>query len=114
VFGHGSTSGGYAGGEVVAYATPDFDLQGHVDYVGVNRGDQTTLGARAEYLISHSVPLSAWVGYDYATLRGGGLSENANTLSVGLRYYFGGGGTLVQRQRSGVDGWGPSPVDVQF
>jgi hypothetical protein len=114
VFGRGSTNGGYVGGEVVAYATPDFDVQGHVNYIGVSRGDQTTVGAQAEYLLSQSLPLSGWVGYDYATLSGSGFRENSNTFSIGLRYYFGGNGSLVQRQRSGVDGWGPAAMNVQF
>ena len=114
VFGSGSTTGGYVGGEVVGYATPDFSVLGHVEYIGVKQGSQTSAGARAEYLFSESLPISGWVGYDYATLSGGGASVSSNTFRVGLRYYIGGGGSLVQHDRSGVDGWGPSALNLVF
>jgi hypothetical protein len=31
---------------------------------------------------------------------------------VGLKYYFGAGGSLQHRQRTGVDDWGPSQLDL--
>jgi hypothetical protein len=113
-FGSGSTTGGYVGAEVVGYATPDLDVQAHVNYISVKKGNQTALGAQAEWLFSEDIPVSGWIGYDYTTLSGGGFSENVNTFSVGLRYYIGGGGSLVQHHRSGVDGWGPAALDVQY
>ena len=112
--GSGSTTGGYVGGEVVGYVIPDLDVQAHVEYLGIKQGSQTKVGANAEWLFSESLPLSGWVGYDYTTLSGGGGSVSSNTVSVGLRYYLGGGGSLLQHHRSGVDGWGPAGVDIIF
>jgi len=112
--GSGSTSGGYVGGEVVGYVTPDVDISGQVEYTGIKQGSQTKLGIDAEWLFSEEIPISGWVGYDYASISGGGVSADTNTVSVGLRYYIGGNGSLVQRHRSGVDGWGSAPVTLVY
>jgi hypothetical protein len=112
--GSGSTTGGYVGAELVGYATPDFDVQGHVEYDGIKQGSQTRVGVMAEWLFSEEIPISGTVGYDYTTLSGGGASESTNTVSVGLHYYIGGNGSLVQRHRSGVDGFGAAPVQLIY
>jgi hypothetical protein len=112
--GSGSTTGGYVGGEVVGYLMPDLDLQGHVQYVGFKQGNQTSAGVLGEWLFSESLPISGWVGYDYADLSGGGAHLTSNTVSVGVNFYIGGDGSLLQRRRSGVDGWGPSALNIIF
>ena len=70
---------------------------------------------RGEYLFSQSTPVSIWLGYDYTSFHVTGFSENSNAVSVGLSYYIGGpSGSLMARQRSGVDTFGPSTIDVRF
>jgi hypothetical protein len=104
-------TGGYVGGEAIGYFMPDLAVRGTVGYFGIAGGHETTVGVHGEYLFSETFPISAWVGYDYANLGGGG-SISGNTLSVGLKYYFGGSGSLERHQRTGVDDWGPQVVDI--
>jgi hypothetical protein len=107
----GSSTGGYVGGEAIGYAMPNLAVRGTVGYVGIDAVHQLTAGVHGEYLFSETTPLSGWVGYDYADLGADGFSVHGNTFSVGLKYYFGGGGGLQHRQRTGVDDWGPSQID---
>lgn len=111
-FGTGSQTGGYVGGEAIGYALPNLAVKGTVGYVGIDSGHQWTAGVHGEYLFSEATPISGWVGYDYTDLGGDGFSVKGNTFSVGLKYYFGGGGSLQHRQRTGVDDWGPSQLDL--
>jgi hypothetical protein len=110
--GSGSETGGYGGGEAIGYLAPDFALRGTVGYAGFSSGDQWTAGVHGEYLFSQSTPISGWVGYDYASLGAPGGHVQGNTFSIGLKYYFGGSGSLEQRQRTGEDDWGPAPLDL--
>lgn len=110
--GGGSETGGYGGGEAIGYLAPDFAVRGTVGYAGFADGDQWTAGVHGEYLFSRDVPVSGWVGYDYASLGLPGGHVQGNTVSVGLKYYFGGSGSLEHRQRTGEDDWGPAPLDL--
>ncbi len=106
-------TGGYVGGEAVGYFMPDFAARATVGYVGVNGGHQWTAGVHGEYLFSEATPISGWLGYDYASIGANGFgSVNGNTFSVGLKYYFGGSGSLEHHQRTGTDDWGPAPIDL--
>jgi hypothetical protein len=102
----------YLGGQVVGYVTPDFALNGTVDYVkipvsGVSIQD-TAYRVGGEYMFSHSMPLAVSASYSYSSANVLGFTANANTFSVGLKYYFGGSGSLEDHQRSGSEGWGAS------
>ncbi|HTX50934.1 MAG TPA: hypothetical protein VME40_16280 [Caulobacteraceae bacterium] len=110
----GSETGGYGGGEAIGYLAPDFAVRGTVGYVGFSGGNQWTAGVHGEYLFSETVPISGWVGYDYASLGGGGIGETVqgNVFSIGLKYYLGGTGSLLHRQRTGEDDWGPAALDL--
>jgi hypothetical protein len=110
--GSGSSTGGYAGGEAIGYFMPDLAVRGTVGYLGISGGHQWTAGVHGEYLFSQVTPISGWVGYDYSTLGSGGSSIAANTVSVGLKYYFGGSGSLQHHQRTGQDDWGPAALDL--
>lgn len=112
-FGGGGSTGGYVGGQLIGYLTPDFDLQGHAGYVGLDGGEQTNVGVQAEYLFSETMPVSGFVGYDYTHFGDDGLGVDENIFSVGLKFYVGGGGPLVARQRSGVDSWAGSALDLE-
>jgi hypothetical protein len=111
-FSTGSQTGGYVGGEAIGYAMPDLAVRGTIGWVGIDQLHQFTAGVHGEYLFSQTTPISGWVGYDYADLGADGFSIHGNTFSVGLKYYFGGGGSLQHRQRTGVDDWGPSQIDI--
>jgi|HubBroStandDraft_1064217.scaffolds.fasta_scaffold123874_2 hypothetical protein len=108
----GSRTGGYAGGEAIAYATPDIAVRGTVGYVGISGGHQWTAGVHGEALLSEKTPISAWAGYDYASIGNNAFSINGNTFSIGLKYYLGGGGSLRTHQRTGEDDWAVAPLDL--
>lgn len=107
----GSSTGGYVGGEAIGYVTPNLAARATVGYVGIDSVHQWTAGVHGEYLFSETTPISGWIGYDFASIGADGFSVEGNTFSVGLKYYFGGGGALQHRQRTGVDDWGPSEID---
>jgi hypothetical protein len=113
--GFGGVSGngtlGYVGGQLVGYATPDFAVTGSVDWAGRSGINITTASLQAEYLVSHDMPLSVFGGYTYTDFSS---ITRANAFSIGLKYYFGGGGSLVQHQRTGVDSWGPAASAIRF
>jgi hypothetical protein len=110
--GSASSTGGYGGGEAVAYLMPDLAARATVGYVGIADGHQWTAGLHGEYLFSETTPLSGWVGYDYSSIGAEGFAVHANTFSIGLKYYFGGSGSLERHQRTGEDDWGPSTIDL--
>jgi hypothetical protein len=109
----GAKTGGYAGGEAVAYATPNIAVRGTVGYVGISGGRQWTAGVHGEALLSERTPISAWAGYDYGSVSNNGFSINGNTFSVGLTYYLGGGGSLRTHQRTGEDDWSVAPLGIR-
>jgi|SRR5579872_2289403 len=111
-----SQSGGYVGGEVLAYAMPNLEIRGDVAYATVSSVNQTNAGLRAEWLVSQTTPISVWAGYEYTSLTLGRFgTATGNGVSVGLKYYFGGmPASLADRRRSGVDDFGPATVQFVF
>ena len=120
ISGEGHSGGGsahfsgayYVGGQATGYVTPDLALNGTIDYVtlpvsGTSVQD-TTYRVGGEYLLSHSMPLAVSAGYSYSDNKVFGFSANANTFSIALKYYFGGGGSLEDHHRSGAESWGAS------
>jgi hypothetical protein len=108
-----SETGGYVGAQAAGYYVPDLMLQGHVEYAGIDRLNQTNVGVKAEYLFSRTVPISGWIGYDYTNFSTNGSgSFDANAFLVGINVYFGGDAPLVTRHRTGVDTWGPAAVSL--
>lgn len=94
--GVGGSSGGYVGGEVIKYLTPDFSLAGGIDYTGIGHGHATDFHARAEYLAWDN--LSVYGGYTYTDVPG----KSLNSFMIGLKLYCDPDGpTLVDHQRSG-------------
>jgi hypothetical protein len=105
----------YVGGQVVGYIMPNLAATGTVDYVRVPLSGTsvtaTSYRVGGEYLLSQSMPLAVSADYSYATVNVLGFSGSDNTFSIGLKYYFGGNGSLEDHQRSGSEGWGAaSPV----
>ncbi len=110
----------YVGGQVVGYVQPNLALSGTIDYLDIpiaGTSIQTTsYRVGGEYLLSQSMPLAVSAGYSYETVNVLGFNADANVFSIGLKYYFGGNGSLEDHQRSGTESWGvASPVqNLQF
>jgi hypothetical protein len=101
----------YIGGEIVGYATPNLALSGTFDYAGVSGSHINTYGAKAEYLVSETTPISVTGGYTYTDVGGG---FHLNTWMIGAKFYFGGKGSLVDHQRSGAETWGTKQSALNF
>ena len=102
---------GYVGAEVVGYLTPNLALSGTFDNATVSSTHISVWGAHAEYLVSQTLPIAVTGGYTQTEL--GGLAH-LNTYSIGLKYYFGGKGSLVDHQRSGDETWGTKQSALTF
>jgi hypothetical protein len=86
-----SDTGGYVGGAVTGYAMPDLAITGSIDYATISGLDLTNFGIGAGYNRTHASFT--------------GSSIDVDTWMVALKFYFGGGMTLVERQREGTLGW---------
>jgi len=98
--------GYYLGGQFKGYATPDLALSGSADYTDFKSSNEIDLTAKAEVLLSETIPVSASGGYRYSEVSG--VSGHMNTWFVSLTWYCDENGSdpsLVGRQRSGTLGW---------
>jgi hypothetical protein len=101
---------GYVGAEIVGYITPDAAISGTIDNTTIGNTRLTAYGVHAEYLASHTLPISVSGGFTRTEL---GPVE-LNTYTIGLKYYFGGKGSLVEHQRSGDETWGAKQSATSF
>lgn len=105
----GSDNGGYVGGMLQWYVTPDLALSGAVDYAEFAGLNATSETAKLEWLFSHSTPLSLYGGYEHVDASAGGFGAigDADIFFVGMKFYFNGDGgdSLVDRQRNGSLGY---------
>ena len=72
---------------------------------------QTNFTIDAEFLVSQTFPLSIFGGYTFTDFKASenannpllleGMDDNANTFFIGVRYYMGGMGSLVDMHRNG-------------
>lgn len=104
----GGLNGGYIGGDVTGYVTPDLALSGSVDYFALTGGNTTQYGVSGEYLLSGAfplaVPVSVFGGYISEQFSNGG--GNDHIFLIGLRIYTNGNGdTLRDIHRNGTLGW---------
>ena len=111
-FGSGSSTGGYVGGELIGYATPDFAIKGNIDYVEVGGGHVTNYGLNAEYLFSQDTPISVFGGYTRTDLSSGG--GHGDTFLIGLKFYTSGPAPLVTHHRTETLGTIATPSGLQF
>jgi len=122
-----SGRGNYLGAGIAGYFVPNFGLSAAFSWADlVTSASQLgpcygpTCGRRdlrhndfsieGEFLVSETFPVSIYGGYTYTD---GSISENAsnpllagdefstNTFYIGLRYYLGGQGTLIENHRNG-------------
>jgi hypothetical protein len=109
--------GEYAGAALTGYIMPDLSLTGSYDYTHLKHfTTENDLSIQAEWLVSHSVPVSIYGGYTHSSFSGsGGLK--ANVWFAGLRFYCDPvDGTLVERQRGGAEIYGThfGPAALHF
>ena len=118
--GTAGADGYYVGGQALGYLTPDFALDGNIDYYNFNHNafnpnfHETDYTAEGEWLVSENMPVSVFGGYTYSEYPG----ANSNTFFVGLRFYANPAGSspLVDRQRNGALEWSRSfsPTGIAF
>ncbi|WP_420480046.1 hypothetical protein [Brevundimonas sp. FT23028] len=91
------------GGDVAYFVTPGLRVNGGLGWSTIDAGgsdiDAWSVNVGGEYQIKNS-PISITANYGYGELEDVDLS--INTLTVGLRFSFG-GGDLQTRSRSGAD-----------
>lgn len=100
------------GAEGVFYVMPDLALNADFDYLSIDHENVSEYGAKAEWLVSETTPISIYGGYTYTDLSSGG--GHLSTWMIGAKFYFNGNGasTLVDRQRSGNASWGTSTPSI--
>lgn len=101
------TTLGYAGVQATGYLTRDFSLSGTYDWAGEDRLNLNSASIQAAYQISHRVPLTVFGGWSYSEVDAGPISVQGNGINIGVKYTFGGQGSLEHNDRTGVDSWGP-------
>jgi hypothetical protein len=111
----GRVEGLYGDGGVVLYPYHDMALSLTADYANAQQVRKVVRDAvfTVEYLPVHDVPVSLYLGYDFA-FENQLSHEQVSVLLVGLKAYLGGGGrggTLVDYQRNGATNWdAPNPT----
>jgi hypothetical protein len=101
------SDGDYLGAALTGYIMPDLALTGSYDYTHIKHiTNENDLSIQAEWLVSHSVPVSIYGGYTHSSFSGtGGLK--ANVWFAGLRFYCDPvDGSLVEHQRGGAEIYG--------
>src|SRR5262249_24619865 len=130
LWGGGTPNGGrgnYLGGAVTGYFVPNFAITAAGAWAGLITGatqgwpcfgqtcgrrdvKHTDYSIQAEFLVSQAFPVSVYGGYTFtdagisANLNNPLLASedfNVNTFYIGLRYYLGGTGTLMENHRNG-------------
>jgi hypothetical protein len=96
----GGNTGGYVGGQASWYFTPNLALSGSVDFVGSAAADINSQTIKGEWQFSE-LPLAVSLGYQRYDVAG----TDANSIFVGLKFYFDGAPTLVGHHRTGSLGY---------
>jgi len=84
-FASSGNSGSYVGGSLTGYLTPDFAINGTIDYLDISAAHLTSYGVKAEYLFSQALPISVFAGYTRTDLSNN--LGNVDTVFVGLKFY---------------------------
>ena len=117
----GQDEGMYGDGAVVLYPYHDLAMSLTADYGEAQHiREEVRDGVfTVEYLPVHDVPVSLYVGYDYA-IESQLPHQQVSVLLVGIKAYLGGGGrsgSLVDYQRNGATNWdaaSPTLFDLGF
>lgn len=105
----GRAEGFYGSSAIILYPYHDMALTFAVDGAGDQRSHKDVRDgvATVEYLPAHDVPVSLYVGYDFA-FASQLPHQQVSMLLLGIKAYLGGGGragTLVDYQRNGPTNW---------
>jgi hypothetical protein len=112
----GKIEGLYGDGAVVLYPYHDMALSLTADYADAEhlRKDVRDLVFTVEYLPVHDVPVSLYIGYDFAYANQL-PHQQVSVLLVGIKAYIGGEGrtgSLVDYHRNGTTDWDAAPSTV--
>ena len=112
----GDTRAQYLSAGGIVYPFRSIALNADLNYGKINHGGPTMRDAQlgAEFMPLPYVPVSLRLGYDFEKLNQ--FHDHINVLSVGLRFYFGGGGkddSLRSYQRNGIVTWDGPPETLQ-
>jgi hypothetical protein len=99
----------YYGAEVIGYATPNVALSASVDNVHQSGTNLTSYSVGGEWQPT-AQPWTAALTYDNTKSFGTTL----NTYGIRLKWYFGAGSNLAQRQREGAETWGTKQTALRF
>jgi hypothetical protein len=108
--------GWYGDAGAIFYPYPTIGLNLTLDYADAQhvRREMKDASFVAEYLPVREVPVSLYIGYDYAEYSQ--ISpHHVNIFLVGVKAYLGGGGregTLVDYQRNGTTNWDGAPATL--
>ena len=105
----GREEGVYGDGAIVLYPYRDMALSLTADFAEAQHVREQVRDAvlTVEYLPVHDIPVSLYLGYDYA-IESQLPHQQVSVLLVGIKAYLGGGGrggTLVDYQRNGTTNW---------
>lgn len=93
-----SETGLLARGAIRYFVTPNFKLQGDIQYVGIDSVDTLTLAGTLEYRFDNS-PISLFGTVRHTDFDGVG---DVTAGLIGVRAYLGGSGTLFDQDRNGA------------
>jgi hypothetical protein len=99
----------YGGAQLVGYALPDLAISATYDEYQLSDITHQSATLKGEWLVSKQMPVSLFASYSAVTFKEG-ATENIRTYMFGVKFYFGGGGSLRDRQRDGAESWGSSTV----
>lgn len=102
-----SWDSGYIGGQGTWYPLPNLALTGAIDYFSGFHSHDTIGTLKAEWQFSNDLPLAIYGGYAHDTETVPFITGTIDTdiLIVGLKFYFDGGNSLVDHQRTGSLGY---------
>ena len=98
-----NVDGGYVGGDVKHYFTPDVAVNVGVDYINLSGfAHVVSEDIRAEWLVSETTPIAVFGGYGHVESSG----TSQDVFFVGVKLYVNdGAANLADRQRSGALGY---------
>ena len=97
----------YAGVQATGYLTRDLSVSGTYDWAGENHLNLNTASIQAAYQVSRRYPVTVFGGWSYSDVSIYGIDLQGNGVNIGVKYTFGGEGSLEHHDRAGVDSWGP-------
>ena len=76
----GHDNGGYVGGQLQWYIMPNLSLSGAVDYADIKLFNTTSETVKGEWLVSESMPVSVYGGYQHVEAALSGLARGGHDV----------------------------------